>query len=1102
MLGSFSALIHAQRMRESPGKNSFFWMLAGATTLGLSIWSMHFIGMLAWHLPIQVKYDTTLTLLSILPAIGAALIGFRVLRHTTISASQLLFSSVWMGIAISAMHYLGMAALQMSPPIQYDSGIFALSVLIAILASWGALLLMYHGHRIELPAQLRFALSALIMGIAISGMHYTAMQGLHLAPESLCRAEGANIDNALLATLVTAIVLLWSGGGLLASLFDHMVSRQAIKALAKLQKEHRDLQFQTTQQTNVMLNTLRDREERLSMLMRHAPDAVFIFENTGSITFANEQAGLLLGYRREELQNMNFFDLAPKEWRAVYREQAQEIMLDHDRHVLEMRLLNQQGQRIPIELSAILLPNDQVYGSCRDIRERKAVLRALKDSQENMQNLLNSMAEGMYGVDNGGICTFVNPAFLNMLGYDHSDEVIGKPIHRLVHHSYPDGSPYPGRECRMYLAYQARQKIHVDDEVFWRKNGQPVPVEYWSHPIIKNNHVIGSVVTFLDITERKRAEESLRESEEYARTALEELNYQKFALDQHSIVAITDINGTITYVNQKFCDISGYSQTELLGENHRILSSGYHSKEFFRDMYQTIASGSVWRGEICNRHKNGELYWLITTIVPYLNEHGKPTQYISMRTDITQRKAAESRVHQLAFYDALTNLPNRRLLLDRLRQAIVVSERTQQYGAVLFLDLDRFKTLNDSQGHDIGDLLLTEVATRLQHSVREEDIVSRLGGDEFVVVMENLGDHDHQAASHAENIAENIRRALNRAYRLKDLVHHTTPSIGITLFLGQQHSMEDLLKHADIAMYQSKMAGRNTIRFYEPAMQTALNQRITLERELRQALARQQFELYYQVQIDDQYRPFGAEVLIRWYHPKRGMISPGEFVPILEETELIIPIGLWILRSACTQISYWQNDPLTRHLELSVNISAKQFRQADFVPQLQAILQETGVHPDKLKLELTESMVLDHVDEAIAKMHALRAIGVRFSMDDFGTGYSSLQYLKLLPLNQIKIDQSFVRDISTDPNDAAIVQAIIAIAKALQLDVIAEGVETLQQQALLKQYGCHTFQGHLYGHAMPLYEFEARLHAITARTVNATPDWPLGATIPPQEIRP
>jgi diguanylate cyclase (GGDEF)-like protein/PAS domain S-box-containing protein len=1089
ILGSFTALTHAQRMREGSQRAATAWMVAGGITLGMAIWSMHFIGMLAFHLPIPIGYDLELTLLSIVPAITATLLGFNVLRQKHVPPKRIILSSLWMGLGISVMHYTGMAALRMSPSIQYDPWIFSLSIFIAVIASCGALLMMYQGERFRLPPLLRFMLGALIMGSAISGMHYTAMQGLSIAPNSLCLADATQLSPNLLAIMVSTISLFWFSGGMLATLFDQRMARQNARALAELEQAHNDLQNRAAQQAEMMTRSLRDREEQLRMTLRCAPDAVFICESNGRIDYVNDHLVSLLGYERDELLDMTIFELVPLDLRDLYRRGARQILTDHERHVFEVRLMSKRNEKIPMELNAVLLPNGRVYGSCRDIRERKAAQQALQDSQENLQSLLSSMAEGVYGVDTRGVCTFVNPAFLNMLGFTDEKEIIGHAIHKLIHHSHHDGSPYPGKDCRMYLAYRAKEKVHVDDEVFWRKDHRSIPVEYWSYPIVKKEVVVGSVVTFLDITERKQAELKLRNSEEQARHALEELHYQKYALDQHAIVASTDVHGTITYVNKKFCEITGYSEAELLGKNHRILNSGHHSKEFFRDMYRTISHGQVWHNEICNRAKDGHLYWVITTIVPYLNEHGKPTQYIAMRTDITLRKAAEDRIHQLAFYDPLTHLPNRRLLLDRLHQALAVSERTGRYGAVLFLDMDRFKTLNDSQGHDVGDLLLSQVSQRLQTCVRNGDSVARLGGDEFVVVLETLSAQAKEAANEAEQIAEKIRQSLNLPFQLKDLTHHTTPSTGITLFKGLQVNIDDLLKHADIAMYQAKTSGRNTIRFYEPAMQAALNMRTSMERELRQALIKQQFYLYYQIQMDNTCRAFGAEALLRWHHPKRGLITPDEFIPILEETELIIPIGLWVLRTACIQLKNWQGHALTDHLILAVNISAKQFRQSDFVSQVQQLLHDTGARPQHIKLELTESMVLENVNEAIAKMHELKALGVRFSMDDFGTGYSSLQYLKLLPLDQIKIDKSFVRDITTDPNDAAIVQAIIAMTRALELDVIAEGVETQAQQMFLNQHGCHTFQGHLFGEAMTLADFEARLLALSNHTAPNMQQW-------------
>jgi diguanylate cyclase (GGDEF)-like protein len=395
---------------------------------------------------------------------------------------------------------------------------------------------------------------------------------------------------------------------------------------------------------------------------------------------------------------------------------------------------------------------------------------------------------------------------------------------------------------------------------------------------------------------------------------------------------------------------------------------------------------------------------------------------------------------------------------------------------LLFLDLDNFKTLNDTKGHDIGDLLLVEVAKRLSSCVRDGDTVARLGGDEFLVVLEALDAIATEAASQAEQIAEKIRAVLSEPYTLNQHQFHTTASIGIALFYGHQDSMDNLLKYADTAMYQAKTAGRNAIRFYDPEMQAAIVARADLESELRQALSRHQFRVHYQLQVDSQGRALGAEVLLRWEHHDRGLVSPMYFITLAEDTNLIVPIGLWVLQSACDQLAAWQRDASTRGLSLAVNVSAKQFRQPDFVAQVQRILVESGAKPSQLKLELTESTVLENVEDTITKMRELKLLGASFSMDDFGTGYSSLQYLKRLPLDQIKIDRSFVRDITSDPNDAAIVQTIVAMTQALGLNVIAEGVETEAQRDFLDKHGCHAFQGFLFSKPVPLEQFEQLIH--------------------------
>ncbi len=607
--------------------------------------------------------------------------------------------------------------------------------------------------------------------------------------------------------------------------------------------------------------------------------------------------------------------------------------------------------------------------------------------------------------------------------------------------------------------------------VIYGENGEPV-------------ELVGAAY---DVTERKLTESELRGnegrlllSEQQVKQSLEELKSQKFALDKHAIVAVTDVQGRITYANEKFCEISGYSQEELIGQDHAILNSGYHPKGFFKDMYRVMATGKAWHDEVCNRAKDGHLYWVDTTIAPFMGDDGKPQSYISIRTDITQRMAAEERSNYLAFYDALTKLPNRRLLLDRLNQALVASARSHKRGALLFLDLDHFKTLNDTLGHDVGDLLLQQVAERLTACVREGDTVARLGGDEFVVLLEDLSEHAIDAATQTEVIGHKILASLNYPYQLASYEYHSTPSIGATLFSGHTLVIDELLKQADIAMYQSKAAGRNAIRFFDPNMQEIITARVAMEKELRKAIEQQQFQLHYQIQVDSLGKPLGAEALIRWLHPERGIISPFHFISLAEETGLILPIGQWVLESACAQLSLWQQNVLTRNLVLAVNVSAKQFRQLDFVAQVQVNVQRYAIDPMLLKIEITESMLLEDIDDIIITMHALKVIGISFSLDDFGTGYSSLQYLKKLPLNQLKVDQSFVRDIVTDNSDKAIVRTIITMAHNLNLDVIAEGVETEEQRQFLMSNGCVHYQGYLFSKPVPLAEFESLLREATS----------------------
>jgi len=545
------------------------------------------------------------------------------------------------------------------------------------------------------------------------------------------------------------------------------------------------------------------------------------------------------------------------------------------------------------------------------------------------------------------------------------------------------------------------------------------------------------------------------------------------AFEAQEGLMITDAEGVILRVNQAFIDCTGYAAEDVVGQTPRFLRSGRHDEDFYRTMWESISQSGSWQGEIWDRRKNGEIYpeWL--TISAVKNDDGVVTHYVGSHIDITDRKAAEEKIRQLAFYDPLTRLPNRQLLLDRMQRALALSARSGRDGALLFIDMDNFKAINDTQGHAMGDMLLQQVAERLTSCVRESDTVARLGGDEFVVMLESLGEHPIEVAAKAEEVGEKILAALNQPYQLATQVSRSSSSIGATLFSGEHQEVEELLKQADIAMYQAKKAGRNALRFFDPQMQLAINARADLESELFKALERHQFQLHYQIQVDNAHRPVGAEALIRWGHPERGLVLPAQFIPLAEETGLILRIGEWVLETACAQLKAWEGNESTRHLVLAVNVSARQFHQPGFVSQVQAIVLRHAIKPNLLKLEPTESLLLENTEGTVTTMKGLKTIGIQLSLDDFGTGYSSLQYLKLLPLDQIKIDQSFVRDIATDPNDSAIVQTIIAMSKTLGLDVIAEGVETDAQREFLALSGCQFYQGYLFGKPLPIEQFEA-----------------------------
>tara|TARA_R110000751_G_scaffold65239_6_gene133623 strand:+ start:1027 stop:3735 length:2709 start_codon:yes stop_codon:yes gene_type:complete len=547
------------------------------------------------------------------------------------------------------------------------------------------------------------------------------------------------------------------------------------------------------------------------------------------------------------------------------------------------------------------------------------------------------------------------------------------------------------------------------------------------------------------------------------------------AFQTHLGILITDARGRILKANDTFTRISGYSEAEVMGKNPRMFSSGLHNAAFYRRLWEQVLKTGKWEGEIWNQRKNGELFpeWL--TISAVYDTDGVLTNYVATMSDISERKAAEQEIHQLAFYDPLTGLANRRLFMDRMGAALKELQRHQRCGALLFIDIDNFKQINDTLGHYTGDQLLQGLARRMSQMLRDTDTLARLGGDEFAVLIEGVDSNHGQTSQLAERIANKLLAVLAEPVVLAEESVTITGSIGITIMASSEHNVDDYLQQVDMALFQAKSTGRNTVCFFDPAMQAALLAHVKLEADLRHALANQQWQLYYQPQVNHQGTITGVEVLLRWLHPERGLVSPGEFIPLLESTELINEVGEWVLEDACYQLARWAQHPRLSQLTISVNISPMQFRDKDFLQRVDGVFARTQAPLHRLKLEVTESLFVEARDDARDKMLSLKAKGVRFSLDDFGTGYSSLAYLAQLPLDQLKIDQSFVQQVLESQANAAIVESTIALAESLNLEVIAEGVETEAQQAWLLAHDCRAYQGYLFGHPMEIEAFEAQI---------------------------
>lgn len=680
---------------------------------------------------------------------------------------------------------------------------------------------------------------------------------------------------------------------------------------------------------------------------------------------------------------------------------------------------------------------------------------ALTDAETRIDQILSITGEAIWDWDLINNKATHNANWLKILGLtshqeSHHRQVFIDMIHEEDVERFIDVVQEAMDQDNTYVCeYRVRR---ADGQLIWLLDrGRVIKRDLKGIPM----RMMGS---FIDITERQRLEQDLLIS--------------AVAFETQDGMLISDADFKIIKVNPAFCTLSGFDHSALDGVMLKTLFAAQHTEDFYQTWLEKIREEGSWQGEMWFKKANSVEFPVWIRITPVSRDDRKIETYVVAVSDISERMASQQKIEHLAFYDNLTNLPNRRLLLDRIEQVMAMTKRSHKHSALMFVDLDNFKVLNDTQGHDVGDLLLKTVAERLRELVRQEDTVSRLGGDEFVVLYNNLSDKDDEAYKEAQNLADKLLQMLNKDYPLTKSAYRITPSIGVTLFSGDKTSVDELLKQADIAMYETKASGRNGVRFFDPEMQAKVNLKAELERDIRKGIELEEFEIFYQSQVDQRGFVFGAEALIRWNHPRRGLLMPGQFMETVEQSEMIYDVGAWIVETACKQLNEWRSNPAFNHLKLSINVSSRQFGHEFFVDQIRSVISESGADATKLKIELTETVLIQDVDHVIDKMSDLKRVGVDFVLDDFGTGYSSLAYLKKLPIDQLKIDRSFVRDILIDPNDAAIAQSVIGLSQTLGLSVLAEGVEYIEQRDKLLEMGCSLYQGYYFSKPLALEEFE------------------------------
>jgi diguanylate cyclase (GGDEF)-like protein/PAS domain S-box-containing protein len=798
---------------------------------------------------------------------------------------------------------------------------------------------------------------------------------------------------------------------------------------------------------------LKESEERFRRLVELAPDAILVHQG-GTIVYANRQAQVMLGAPSQvDLIGRSIVDIIDPDHHDTVSKRLRLLAKGEPLPLVEMRLVRLDGGYVEVESTMGLTTysgHRAMQSVWRDITDRKKAEAESKAAKDHFLAVANSTPDALVAFDEAGAIVSWNGGAEAIYGYKEED-VLGKPLSLLIPERYRSvNAAWVNRLAQDKGRHNFTGKTIEAHGL--RKNGEEFDVEFSVGRWREEGRNFFSVAA-RDISKRKQQEEKLRHLSQ--------------AVEQSPVdVVITDAQGVIQYVNPRFCQVTGYASKDVIGQKPSLLKSGRTPDALYDALWATITAGNEWRGELLNRKKDGTLFWQHAIISPIRDNKGEITHFISVKEDISIRKEYEERLVRQANYDALTGLPNRVLAMDRLRQAIAQAQRYGRRVALMLLDLDDFKKVNDTLGHAAGDLLLKEASMRLVDCLREGDTVARLGGDEFVLLLPDLTD-----TTSAEVVAEKILSVCNQPFDVGGHEVYIAGSIGIAIFPNDERDPMLLMRNADAAMYRAKREGKGIFRYFTPEMNARAIEHMRMEAQLRHAIERDELKVHYQPLVDNASgRLVGAEALLRWSNPVLGDVSPENFIPLAEETGLILPIGAWVLRTACREAATWQRPG--HEVFVAVNISGKQFQKRTLVDTVRSSLEESGLPPGCLELELTESVLLEHTQETLSIIQELETLGVGFAIDDFGTGFSSISYLRRFPFDTLKIDRSFIKDLSENEGDAELVKSIIAMANSMRLQVVGEGVETHGQREFLRMSGCHFAQGWLYSRPIPGDEFQ------------------------------